>query len=406
MSFSKTVLVIITKSDAKARQACSRLREYGASRRWDVALAECYLDADGSVTVDQAPIHVDGSLSALVDRLAPDGVFICGDLNYFDDRRKLTRLGVPVVATSGALAHPCPARAGARGFVVTDEESVVTEAARHLLSLGFDDFGYVPFFREADWSRQRGELFRRRVVAAGKAFHLYERRGHIPRTPFEPESLASWLEGLPKPCGILAANDVEGEEVLRLCVQCGFRIPNDMAVLGVDNRTEICENISPTLSSVAMDLPGQYAEAASLLAELMESGTRGQVVRTIPVRGVVERASTRLMRDARVARAQEFIRVHACEEGFAVRDVVMSMCVCRTLADRLFRKVAGTTILNEIHAARIDRAKELLAAGKKPDFVAAECGYASYDDFRRVFRQRTGTTASKWARSARHVVRE
>ena len=391
---SKTVLAIITKSDAKARQACSRLREYGASHRWEVALAECYLETDGSVTVDQAPIHVDGSLSALVDRLAPDGIFICGDFHYFDDSRKLSRLGIPIVSTSGAPARSRSARAGARGFVVTDEESVVAAAARHLLSLGFGDFGYVPFFRDSDWSRQRGELFRRRVVAAGKAFHL------TPSTPQAPDALAKWLKGLPKPCGILAANDVEGEEVLRICVQCGFRIPNDVAVLGVDNRTEICENISPTLSSVAMDLPGQYAEAASLLAELMEGGTRGQVVRTIPVRGVVERASTRLMRDGRVARAQEFIRLHACEEGFAVRDVVLSMCVCRTLADRLFRKVAGHSILYEIHSVRIERAKELMAAGKKPDLVAAECGYASYDDFRRVFRQRTGTTARKWARAA------
>ena len=83
-----------------------------------------------------------------------------------------------------------------------------------------------------------------------------------------------------------------------------------------------------------------------------------------------------------------------------MRDVVLSMCVCRTLADRLFRKVAGHSILNEIHSVRIERAKELMAAGKKPDLVAAECGYASYDDFRRVFRQRTGTTARKWSRAA------
>jgi AraC-like DNA-binding protein len=168
-------------------------------------------------------------------------------------------------------------------------------------------------------------------------------------------------------------------------------------VVGVDNRAEICESTSPTLSSVDPGVQTQYAEAMALLAKLMADGTRGQALRRLPARGVVERASTRLLSDGRVDRAREFIRVHACEEGFAVGDVARSMCVCRTLADRLFRKVAGTTILSEIHTVRIERAKELLAAGRKPDLVAAECGYASADDFRRVFRQHTGQTPRKWA---------
>ena len=189
--------------------------------------------------------------------------------------------------------------------------------------------------------------------------------------------------------------------MLRLCARLGLRVPNDVAVLGVDNRADICEETAPTLSSVPTDLAAQCDEAVALLAELMEGGARRRVVRTVPARGVVERSSTRLLRDARVARALEFIRLHACDEGFSVRDVVQSMCVCRTLADRLFRTVAGRSILNEIHSVRIGRARELLAAGIQPDLVAAKCGYASYDDFRRVFRQRTGLTPRKWAHGAK-----
>ena len=73
------------------------------------------------------------------------------------------------------------------------------------------------------------------------------------------------------------------------------------------------------------------------------------------------------------------------------------MGVSRTLADRLFRAVLGHTMLEEIHAVRLARAKELLAAGTPPDIAAARCGYASHDDFRRVFRHRIGTTARQWA---------
>ena len=75
------------------------------------------------------------------------------------------------------------------------------------------------------------------------------------------------------------------------------------------------------------------------------------------------------------------------------------MGISRALADRLFRSVVGHTILEEIHAVRLTRAKELLVAGTQSDIGAAECGYASYDDFRRVFRRRVGTTARQWALS-------
>ena len=109
------------------------------------------------------------------------------------------------------------------------------------------------------------------------------------------------------------------------------------------------------------------------------------------------RASTRFVRDRRVAQSLEFIRLHACTEKFGPRDVVREMGVSRALADRLFRSVLGHTLLEEIHAVRLARAKVLLSAGTQPDLVAAECGYASYDDFRRVFRRRVGTTARQWA---------
>ena len=64
--------------------------------------------------------------------------------------------------------------------------------------------------------------------------------------------------------------------------------------------------------------------------------------------------------------------------------------------DKLFRRACGHTILDEIHTVRLSRAKELLADGIAPDAVGARCGYASHDDFRRVFRTRLGTTIKSW----------
>ena len=213
------------------------------------------------------------------------------------------------------------------------------------------------------------------------------------------DALERWLEALPKPCGIFTANDAVGEEVLGACGHLGIAVPDKVAVIGVDDHEYFCEATTPTLSSIALDLRAEGRAAVELLETLMSAPRRKPATSFIAARTAVLRASTRFARDRRVARALEFIRLNACDEKFGPRDVVREMGVSRTLADILFRKTLGQTILDEIHTVRLDRAKELLAAGTAPDIVGAQCGYASHDDFRRVFRKRIGTTIRKWTLS-------
>ena len=97
-----------------------------------------------------------------------------------------------------------------------------------------------------------------------------------------------------------------------------------------------------------------------------------------------------------MAKALEFIRLNACGDGFSPRAVVAQMGVSRSLAFDLFRRVTGRTILDEIQAIRLERAKDLLRQGRRPDLVAADCGFASHDDFRRVFRRRLGLSVKAW----------
>ena len=190
-----------------------------------------------------------------------------------------------------------------------------------------------------------------------------------------------------------------GEEVLGACAHIGIPVPDDIAVMGVDNHEYFCESTTPTLSSIALDLRAEGRAAVELLDILMAAHGKKRPARPrrfVPARASVLRASTRFARDRRVARALEFIRLNACTEKFSPRDVVREMGVSRTLADKLFRVILGQSILEEIHSVRLARAKELLATGTAPDVVGAECGYASHDDFRRVFRNRVGMTIRKW----------
>lgn len=392
----KTILAVLPKSDASSEAKASAIARLGAERRWRVLPAEYYRTSDGRLRLSRSPCPAESPVE-LVELVRPDGIVVFNNTISFAETRQLAGKGVPVVF-GGRTPDPGWNAASPAGFVFSSQEDIASRAARVLLFSGYGHFGYVPFLEaEMFWSRERGAVFERLVREAGKEFHLYGRQGTPPSdSANRMESLASWLESIPKPCGIFAANDLMGEEVLRSCASCGLRVPDDIAVVGVDNMEYVCEAAVPTLSSVAMDPQAECRESVALLADMIGRRARGRLFRPVSVGGVVLRASSRFCRDRRVAQAQEFIRLNACREKFGPRDAVKTMGLSRTQADVVFRAATGHTILDEIHAVRIARAKALLVQGKRPDIVAAECGFASSDDFRRVFRRRLGMTPRKW----------
>ena len=394
---AESILMFFPWNGVHPQDAFGGVRDALAARHWVFHSAETIRTDDGAALLHRSSRSA-ASVSALFDLLRPDGIVVWQDALSPAEVHAVIGEDLPVVfvdcnSASGASASGAPASVAR---VRSDPDSIAAIAARVLLPSGYEDFAFVPNPVPLPWSQERGAAFERYIEVAGKRFHRFERNG--------PLSLERWLETLPKPCGVFTANDAVGEEVLGLCAQLGLAVPDDIAVIGVDDHAYFCEATTPTLSSIAQDLRAEGQAAVAMLAEMMTDPGRRQPPRFVPARGAVPRASTRFARDRRVARALEFIRLHACTEKFGPRDVVREMGVSRALADRLFRSVVGHTILEEIHAVRLARAKELLSAGTQPDIVAAECGYASHDDFRRVFRRRVGTTARQWAlqRQQRH----
>ena len=210
-------------------------------------------------------------------------------------------------------------------------------------------------------------------------------------------NLATWLRDIPKPVGVFAANDSIGEGVLLCCADLGLSVPDDVAVIGVDDTEFICENMQPTLSSIRQDWEGEGRTAAELLSDMMDSPGKAFGSCKCGTGQLVRRESTRFekMRDWRVAKALEFIRLHACS-GIGPDDVARVMGVSRRGADKAFRKAAERTILDEIHAVRLAAACDMLERGMRPEIVAMNCGYASVNDFRRVFKKRVGLSILRW----------
>lgn len=287
-----------------------------------------------------------------------------------------------------------------RSAVLIDQASFARVAASELFASGRDDYAFVPFPGSPRWSRERERAFAEAVQAAGKRFHRFPGKSGKAGTPgFEQEALEHWLGALPKPVGIFAANDLAAKAAADACAALGLAVPDDVAIVGVDNRRDICEKCSPTLSSIAQDFEGEGQAAATLLARMMDEPERTFP----PVRwragSLVRRESTRFRsvsdREGRVARALEFIRLNACS-GIGPDDVAKAMFASRSVAYDAFKKATGRTILDEIHAVRLAKAREMLSRGILPDIASQQCGYGSVNDFRRVFKRRTGMTIRRW----------
>jgi LacI family transcriptional regulator len=288
--------------------------------------------------------------------------------------------------------------------VSIDNGAVARLAAEDLEAKGFSDFAYCGD-RRFLWSRQRGVEFRRCLAEKGRrCVDFGEPAGTAkPGSDAEIRAIARWLKGLPKPVGVFACYDGRALQVLEACQLLGLHVPDQVAVLGVDNDELVCELANPPLSSVQPNARRSGYEAAALLARLM-GGEKKAVAPTHqvqPVR-VVERQSTDVVAvaDVKVAAALKFIRLHACE-GMDVGDVLRAVPMSRTRLEQKFKALLGHSPHRQLVQQRIARAKHLLAESKIAiSEVAEQAGFDNASYLSVAFRRETGL--SPFAYRAKH----
>ena len=275
-------------------------------------------------------------------------------------------------------------------------------AARELSSLSMRNFAYVHDARALYWSEARCEAFRREVSdRGGELSSVFSMPGVCDRRKLLP-ALARWVSDLPKPCGVFAANDETAAPLLCAFAKAGVRVPQDVAVIGVDNNQLVCKSSRPSLSSIAPDWEAGGFMAASTLDRLVKGRAVGMRLTFRPL-GVIGRESTARTSEvvnARVVKAVEAIRSRACE-GLRAREVVSLMGCSRRLAELRFREVTGKSILEEIRRIRYENARLLLSQTEVPmDVVANRSGWASLPSFCREFKEITGLTPMDWRRKS------
>jgi LacI family transcriptional regulator len=319
----------------------------------------------------------------------------------------ICELGLPAVDLRGVLPDlEIP-------LIVTEDEAVSRLAVGHFLERGFRHFAFCGFVN-ADDSDNRSRAFARLVEEAGHTCHVY-RPSRKPR-PAEAGTMAleqggliaeaevaHWVEALPRPVGLMACNDIRGQQVLNACREVGIAVPEEVAVLGVDNDDVLCDLSYPTLSSIVPDTHRIGHEAAALLERMIGGESPPRKSTLIPPLGVVTRRSTDVLaiEDRHLARAVRFIREHACE-GITVEDVLEHVPLSRSVFERRFDQLFGHTPKAEILRARLDRLKQLLAETELPlKQIAFKVGFEHAEYMNVFFKERTGQTPGQYRAACR-----
>lgn len=286
-------------------------------------------------------------------------------------------------------------------FIAVDNEQVARLAFQHLVERGFKNFAFCGQPRGGNPSLdQRADYFREIVEEAGHSCHIFAALQSNPTPDWEDEQdrMASWIRSLPKPVGVMACNDERGMQLLDAARRCGATVPDEVAVIGVDNDAPLCDLSIPPLTSVDVNAEGIGYEAAALLDRMMG----GKKVPAKPVkmapRGVITRRSTDVIasEDEEVNRAVSFIRENACK-GLQVMDVLSHLGMSRASLQQRMKLIAGRTIHQEIQRVRLERAKQLLVmSGLTIKQIARESGFASVQYMTRMFRSATGETPAKY----------
>ena len=278
-----------------------------------------------------------------------------------------------------------------------DAVDCVRMATDELLALGYENYAYVGTIADFDWEKLRRTAFERRMAAAGKRCLMFRPVQAKGFDVFYSE-LGPWLASLPRPCGIFAANDKVASRVLNACELARIKVPESIAVVGVDDDEMICENTEPTLSSVRPDFEGGGFLAAGLLDKIMKRPGRRPERLKYGSEKIVRRNSTRIFKrhDAAVRDAVEWVRLNACR-GVSAADVIARIGGSRRSAEMRFRDFSGRSIGEEIMAVRLDRAKALLAKPLVPiDTIYAECGYSDPTSLRKAFHKAFGQSLREW----------
>ncbi len=276
--------------------------------------------------------------------------------------------------------------------VTTDNQAIAREAMEHFLGRGFENFAFCGL-DQFGWSEQRGNCFEALLRERGHGCHRFNvMSAEQAESDAQIDEIARWLLSLPKPIAIMACYDARGQQVLEACQRARLSVPEEVAVLGVDNDQLLCSLAPPPLSSIDPNALHSGWLAAALLDQMMAGLPVDIRSYVLSPAGIITRQSTDVLAadDHHVAQALRFIRERG-HEGINVADVVNVVGISRRSLEIRMKKIVGRSPHEEIMRVQINRAKQLmLASFLTLAEVAERCGFQNTEYLSVAFKRATG----------------
>ncbi|MBT3277797.1 MAG: DNA-binding transcriptional regulator [Phycisphaerales bacterium] len=304
----------------------------------------------------------------------------------------LGELGLPLVETDMCgMDRPVP-------LVYSNEKALCEMAVTHFTSRGIQKIAWCQLVNR-EWANFRHDALLEALNDAGvELVGAYRPSRQNPGDWLSQRSaMCEWIESLPKPVGVLCANDLCGSRLLDAARQISVAIPERIAVLGVDNDPVLCNLTTPPLSSIDQNAELIGYRSAALLENMMAGSAAPKTPDWVDPLSIVTRQSTDIIaiENPDVAQAVKFIRANACR-NITVSDVVDASTVSRSLLEKLFRETLGRSPKAEIMRIRIERACQLLRGSMPVTVIAMRCGFSSSQYFANVFQREMGVSPSLW----------
>lgn len=318
---------------------------------------------------------------------------IASNLTRRETFKMLAKSTMPLVAVNISDASWLAGRRKNVVFVDIDSSAIGKMAADYLLGLeNHADFACVGFNTSRGWSNQRVQAFVRSVRQRGKTCSCFTLDDE--KEASHSSALIHWLRELTKPATLFVTCDRLAAPILEVCEREGIRVPEELAVLGVDNELITCAHTHPSLSSIQPDFEDEGYRAAESVDRMLNGLTvPGRIVS--PIKEVVSRRSTEASSPAGrlVSQAREIVLAEFADRSLSVGALARRLKVSRRLLDLRYRQITGITVLNEIREQRLRRARELvMTTSLTLGEIAALSGFATESYLSRSFVAAFGQT--------------
>ncbi|MCL9780007.1 XylR family transcriptional regulator [Vibrio sp. S4M6] len=338
----------------------------------------------------------------LIDRKSIDdwyGDGIIADLDDPDIADALAGSTIPTVGVGSSYEHHkdyphFP-------YVATDNRALIESAVDHLTQRGLTSLAFYganpsPYNR---WAKEREKAFLSLTKERGYNSSVFRGFDTNARNwTFCMNRITDWIQQLPKPIGIVAVTDSRARHIIQACANTDIHVPENVAVIGIDN-DDVARSLNRiSLSSVAQNGNELGFVAAKKLSQMLEKDTNVSDLTKIGPLRVYDRQSSdfHAVNHPLIMTALHFIRVNV-GKGIKSYHVFDALNVSRSKLEVLFKSELGTTVHDQIFTIRLKKACQLLKSKNKSiEEIAKLSGYPTTQYMYSVFAKNLSMTPKEY----------